>query len=148
MTRPFTGRHMAAILIAGFGVVVVVNFAMARFAVSTFGGVVVENSYAASQKYNGWLANARAQQALGWSATVTRAAGDRPMVETAAVPAGAVIEATARHPLGREADRKLTFLPDGLQRQISREVLPPGRWTIRLQITTSEHEWRSEEDLR
>ena len=36
--RPFTGRHMAMILIAGFGVVIAVNVAMARMAISTFGG--------------------------------------------------------------------------------------------------------------
>ena len=42
MKRPFTGRHMAAILIAGFGVVIAVNLVMARFAVTTFGGVVVK----------------------------------------------------------------------------------------------------------
>mgnify|MGYP001281167617 CR=1 FL=1 len=39
---PFTGRHMATILIAFFGVVITVNIVMARFALSTFGGTVVE----------------------------------------------------------------------------------------------------------
>ncbi|MEO1221410.1 MAG: FixH family protein [Pseudomonadota bacterium] len=31
--KPFTGKHMAAILVAGFGVVVAVNFTMASYAV-------------------------------------------------------------------------------------------------------------------
>ena len=53
--RPFTGYHMTAILVAFFGVVIVVNFVMARYAVATFGGTVVDNSYVASQEFNGWL---------------------------------------------------------------------------------------------
>ena len=47
---------------------------------STFGGVVVENSYVASQDFNGWLDEARAERALGWDADVGRddaAARDR-----------------------------------------------------------------------
>jgi hypothetical protein len=59
--RPFTGRHMAMIMIAFFGVVIAVNVLMARFAVSTFGGVVVENSYVASQHFNRWLDEARVE---------------------------------------------------------------------------------------
>ena len=69
--RPFTGWHMTAILVAGFAVVIAVNMAMATIAVRSFGGTVVENSYVASQKFNGWLAQARAQEKLGWRDRVT-----------------------------------------------------------------------------
>ena len=55
MQRAFTGRHMAAIMVAFFGVVIVVNLLNARLASSTFGGEVVENSYVASQDFNRWL---------------------------------------------------------------------------------------------
>ncbi|HMP45265.1 MAG TPA: FixH family protein, partial [Sphingopyxis sp.] len=41
--RSFTGWHMTAILVGFFGVVMAVNFTMARLAMSTFGGKVVEN---------------------------------------------------------------------------------------------------------
>ena len=54
-TGPFTGRHITMILVAFFGVVIAVNLVMAHYASSTFGGVVVENSYVASQEYNQWL---------------------------------------------------------------------------------------------
>ena len=56
-----TGRKIAAIFVLFFGVIMAVNFTMASFASSTFGGVVVPNSYVASQKYNDWLAAAREQ---------------------------------------------------------------------------------------
>ena len=45
MKGEFTGRHMAAILVTGFGVVIAVNVLMASLAVGTFGGVVVDNQY-------------------------------------------------------------------------------------------------------
>lgn len=48
---PFNGRHMTAILVAFFAVVIAVNVLMARFIICTFGGVVVENSYVASQHF-------------------------------------------------------------------------------------------------
>ncbi|WP_037492794.1 FixH family protein, partial [Sphingobium sp. HDIP04] len=69
--RRFTGWHMTAILAAFFAVVIAVNMLMATVAVRSFGGTVVENSYVASQKFNGWLAQARAQQRLGWRDAVT-----------------------------------------------------------------------------
>ena len=69
MRGPFTGRHMALILVAGFGIVIAVNFLMAYLAARDFGGVVVENSYVASQNYNSWLKEADAQRQLGWEAT-------------------------------------------------------------------------------
>src|SRR3546814_12783326 len=59
------------IRIAFFGVVISVNIVMASFALSTFGGTVVVNSYVASQHYNEWLARADAQDRLGWNKNVT-----------------------------------------------------------------------------
>jgi hypothetical protein len=66
--RQIHRQHMTAILVAFFGVVVVVNFTMAGYASSTFGGIVVENSYVASQHFNRWLDEARAEDRLGWDA--------------------------------------------------------------------------------
>ena len=71
MTRRFTGGHMLALMLAFFGTVVAVNFVMATLAVRTFGGTVVDNSYVASQRYNHWLDQARAQRALGWTADLS-----------------------------------------------------------------------------
>src|SRR3546814_19975371 len=68
--KPFTGRHAAMILIAFFGVVISINMVMASFALSTFGGTVVDNSYVASQHYNKWLARADAQDRLGWAKSI------------------------------------------------------------------------------
>ena len=83
----FTGKHMAAVFIGGFGVVIAVNLVMASYAVGSFHGTVVDNSYVASQHYNGWLKQATASRALGWQAVPHRRADGRVVVETIAVPA-------------------------------------------------------------
>lgn len=62
--REFTGKHVAALFVGAFGVIIGVNLALAWNAVRTFPGLEVSNSYVASQQFNTRLA---AQQALGWS---------------------------------------------------------------------------------
>jgi nitrogen fixation protein FixH len=62
----FTGFHMLFAMLAFFGVIIAVNLTMAFFARSSWTGFVVENSYVASQQFNGKMAETRAQAALGW----------------------------------------------------------------------------------
>lgn len=147
MSGKFTGRHMAAILVAFFGVVVAVNVAMARLASETFGGIVVENSYVASQEYNKWLGAAAAQQALGWQAAPSVRSDGHVALALDGVPADAQVSAIARHPLGRLPDVELAFVPaqDGY---LSQQVLPQGRWILRLEITSGTDVWRHEGELR
>jgi nitrogen fixation protein FixH len=66
MTRTFTGWHMAAITISFFAVIIAVNLTLAFFASSSWTGLVVANSYVASQSFNRDAEIARQQQALGW----------------------------------------------------------------------------------
>ncbi len=145
----FTGRHFAVIMVSFFGVVMAVNFAMARLASTTFGGVVVPNSYVASQNFNRWLDEAQSARALGWSASATRLADGRVAVTLAGVSGGgATVGGDARHPLGRLPDRALAFVSDGAGRFVSREALPEGRWRLRIAISASGQRWRTEMDLR
>ncbi|MCW1381466.1 FixH family protein [Novosphingobium sp. KCTC 2891] len=147
--RQFTGKHMAAIMIAFFGTVIAVNVVMARMAISTFGGVVVENSYVASQHFNGWLDEARTEKALGWKALFGRRAAAEMqvgLVNSLGKPlAGAHVTAIAEHPLGLRSDETLTL----------REVapgeyaapLPAGRWRLRLTAKVGDHTWRTVGDV-
>lgn len=144
----FTGWHMTAILISFFAVVVGVNLYMARNAVSTFGGKVVENSYVASQQFNGWLAADRAQAALGWTVAATRMADGRVEVASSGPGAGAVLAGEARHPLGHLPDQALQFMANGKGGFVSRQVLANGRWTLRLQLAEGDTIWRGELPLR
>jgi len=148
MRREFTGRHMAAILVAGFGVVIAVNLLMATLAVRGFGGVVVDNSYVASQNFNRWLREAARQDALGWSAGIGRGGDGRLLVTTGGVPEGAAVSAEARRPLGPAEARAIAFRRVAPGRFLSREPLPPGRWILRLAISAHGRRWVVEERLQ
>jgi nitrogen fixation protein FixH len=148
MTRRFTGRHMAAILVGFFGTVIAVNFTMASYASSTFGGIVVENSYVASQEFNGWLDRAALADELGWQAQASRLPDGRIEIRLTGAPDGTVVSAEAWHPLGRLADQRLSFTADGAGRFVSAEPLPAGRWTLRIEAKAGAAVWRAEETLR
>lgn len=148
MTGQFTGRHMTAILVTFFAVIIAVNVMMARLAGSTFGGTVVENSYVASQHFNRWLDEAAKEKALGWHVEAKRLAdgrieivlGDKATDDTRA-------DAIARHPLGRFADRTISFATVGNGRFVSRQALPAGRWVLRLKIESGHDTWRTEQEV-
>ncbi|MBN8485912.1 MAG: FixH family protein [Sphingomonadales bacterium] len=148
-TGPFTGKHFAAIIVTFFAVVVSVNVYMARAASSTFGGVVVENSYVASQNFNTWLAEAEKEKALGWTATVTRLGDNRLAVALGGAPAeGVELVVTARHPLGRAPDRELRFARQADGSFVSDKPLDAGRWRLRFDARAGEQRWRQEQDIR
>jgi nitrogen fixation protein FixH len=143
-----TGRKVTAIFVAFFGVIMTVNFTMAHYASSTFGGVVVENSYVASQHYNKWLGAAAAQEKLGWSATVARLPDDRVAVRFAGAPQGLMVSAVARHPLGRAPDQALVFIRAADGAFVSTKAVMPGRWVVRLSADAGAAKWREEQELR
>lgn len=148
-TGPFTGKHFAMIIVAFFAVVVSVNVYMARAASSTFGGVVVENSYVASQEFNTWLAEAEKEKALGWTATARRLDDNRLSVMLAGAPGEDVeLIAVARHPLGRAPDREMRFTRQADGSFVSDKPLETGRWRVRFDARAGEHRWRQEQDIR
>lgn len=146
MTRQFTGRHMAGILVCFFAVIIAVNVLMARFATSTFGGEVVENSYVASQHFNRWLAEAANERTLGLK-TETARLDDGRLAVSIRGPRAAALAAVARHPLGRLGDRELTFARASDDRFVSHETLPVGRWRLRLAVTAQGRTWHTEQEL-
>jgi nitrogen fixation protein FixH len=70
--RELTGRHVLAITVGAFAVIIGVNLTLAWQAVATFPGLEVRNSYVAGQ---GWDGRRAAQEALGWTATPSYAEG-------------------------------------------------------------------------
>lgn len=146
MTRKtFTGRHITIILLTFFGVVIAVNLTMATFATRTFGGVVVENSYVASQNFNEWLDAAKRQDELGWTIRPTMGADRR--IDVALTVTGAEVSGFARHPLGREKDLPLSFRVDESGKLRSEQFLPAGRWLLHLLVRKGADEARLIETL-
>jgi nitrogen fixation protein FixH len=150
MTRPFTGWHMTAIVAGFFVVVVAVNFTMAGLASRTFGGTVVDNSYVASQNYNGWLAEARLQKSLGWTTRVDLGSDRRLRISITSsigpVPVDQV-NAVAIHPLGRQPERRLRFAAVAAGILVSTTALPPGRYLLRISVESAGKSARYEETI-
>jgi nitrogen fixation protein FixH len=143
----FTGRHMATILIGFFAVVLAVNLLLAVLAGGTFGGVVVENSYVASQHFNRWLDAAAAGRGLGWKANASRRSDGKVAVVLSGADGAAKLFATARHPLGRLPDQSLAFARDASGIFVSQQALPDGRWQLRMEAQAGGKVWRSEDEL-
>jgi nitrogen fixation protein FixH len=127
------GRHVLAIFVGCFGVILTVNMAMAWFAVSTFPGVEVQNSYVASQGFNTRLAD---QRALGWETRVEVVDGELRLYVTD--PDGAADVAALSATLGRATHNRDDIQPEfhriegGFATPVS---LEPGNWNLRLVAT-------------
>lgn len=138
MMRPFTGWHMTAIFVIFFSVVVAVNLIMARYAVDTFGGTVVDNSYVASQNYNRWLADADQQARLGWTPKITLDSVRR--IQLSVSNAEGRLEnltgtGIAIHPLGRKPAIPLKFVSSSNGLLMADQKLPAGRWRVKLLVS-------------
>lgn len=148
MKREFTGRHAAAIIVFGFAVIIAVNLFMATLAVRGFGGVIVENSYVASQDFNDWLDAADEQAALGWSIEMARSENGHLVVKAASVPDGEKVTAVARRPLGQAETTSLSFFEATPGQHVSLEPLDAGRWIVRLNVMSPDGRiWSTEEHL-
>lgn len=66
--QEFTGWHMLGVMGAFFGVIISVNMVLAYQANMTWTGLVVKNSYVASQHFQEESEARRDQLALGWNA--------------------------------------------------------------------------------
>lgn len=136
--RPFTGRDALMVIGGGFLVVIAVNVALAVSASRSHPGLVVENSYVASQKFNSWLEQGRAQKAMGW--TVTADADADSLVVSATGPDGRPLEdlkavATLGHPLGAEPPRELTLMEIAPGRYAARHRVTPGQWLAEVRLS-------------
>lgn len=78
--RAFTGRHMWLLVIGFFGVIIAVNVGMAIVASTSWTGLVVTNSYVASQEFEEKRLAHQAQKAAGWQATFTYSPGHAKLI--------------------------------------------------------------------
>jgi len=137
LKRPLTGRHVAILLGLFFGAMFVANGALIYTALSTLHGEELANSYDASQVYNQRIAEARAQDELGWVANVTtrqEGEGERVVADfrdrDGAPIAGLDVVARFVHPFDRGADRQAVLNSDGGAYEGVAAPLHSGRWTL------------------
>ncbi|MEI9412233.1 FixH family protein [Mesorhizobium salmacidum] len=113
--REFTGRHMLASIVAFFGVVIGVNILMATLANTSWTGLVVENTYVASQQFNKKAEQGRAQAALGWKSHLVISGGivSYSLVDASGKPVplhGAKV--MFRHPAYEKEDKSVSLAPE------------------------------------
>jgi len=140
MTRRLTGRHVLAIAVGAFGLVIAANLAMLFAATGTFPGLVVENSYVASQQWNERVA---ARQALGWTGTIAHDGTwfEVRLTDAEGVPvAGPALAVTVGRPTTEAEDIRFELAAaDGVYR--SRLPLAGGLWRVEV-ATRSGPEFR------
>ena len=138
MSSPaFTGRKALAVIGGGFAIVIAVNVALAVFASRSHPGLVVENSYVASQKFNGWLEQGRAQKALGWKVEATTDPLKLTVTATNALGApltGLSAVASLEHPLGAEPTRNLPLVETAPGVYTAPHGLSAGQWLSEVRL--------------
>lgn len=129
-----TGKHVLAISVAFFGVIIAVNVVMAVKAVSTFPGLEVENSYVASQT---WDKDMAAQEALGWSMAESYEAGQLRLAFTDAAGQPLQVQGLSvlvGRPTEAKDDLRPAFAFDGTA-FVAKAALSPGKWMMHIEAT-------------
>jgi nitrogen fixation protein FixH len=130
--NPFTGWHMLAVVLLFFGVVIGANVVLAVTATGTFPGLVVHNSYVASQEYNDLLAEARTREGVAWRMDLDAPDG---VVNVRFVDGDGrsqhylLVTALAGRPSSALEDRAIEFI-ETAEGYRSPEPLSPGLWEI------------------
>ena len=132
-SREFTGRHMLAVTLAFFGVVIAVNLTMATLSSTSWTGLVVENTYVASQQFNKKAEEGRAQAALGWTGKLIIAGGE---VRYGLTDAGGKpvalhgVKVLFRHPAYEKEDKAITLALASGQEFAARHTPKDGVWIV------------------
>jgi nitrogen fixation protein FixH len=137
--KQLTGRKVLLIAVAAFGVIVAANLAMLFAATGTFPGLVVKNSYIASQ---GWDKKTDAQRALGWRAVTDYADGTlrvNMIGNTGDRVAGLSVVAVVGRPATTRGDVRLE-LTEGLDGYTAPLDLASGQWRVMITGTNSDGE--------
>jgi nitrogen fixation protein FixH len=127
--RPLTGKKVLLIAVAAFAVILAANLTMLLAATGSFPGLVVKNSYVASQ---GWDRKTNAQRALGWVAVAEYADGMLRVTMTGrdgAPVAGLNVVAVVGRPASTREDIRLD-LAEAADGYAAPLALAPGRWRV------------------
>ncbi len=133
--RRFTGYHMLAVMLVFFGIIVAVNLTAATLASRTWTGLVVKNSYVASQKFNDELDGAAEQRKRGWQSRLAYASGALTvsLVDASGLPLKpTAIEINLGRPAFEQQDRVLVLQHAGGDIFRTEHVLEPGLWAIQI----------------
>jgi len=129
----FTARHMLIITLTFFGIIIAVNMTMATLARSSWTGLVVQNSYVASQQFNRKAEAGRAQAALHWQGRLTVADGviRYALLDAAGKPVlPTSVKVAFRHPASDAEDRTIELTPEPGGAFGARQSVRDGAWIV------------------
>ena len=132
-SKGFTGRHMLLTTVGFFGVVVAVNVTMAYVASSSWSGLVVENTYVASQRFNEKAEAMRALALSGVKGSVAINGGvfSYTLKNRDGSPADAdTVRANFRRPVGDHEDFGIDLNRAGDGRFDTKHRVPAGVWIV------------------
>jgi len=137
--REFTGRHMLLLMVSFFGVILAVNVLMATLSATSWTGLVVTNSYVASQEFETRRIAHEAQLAAGWSSELQFDAGTVRLrvVDGLGNPVdlGEPLLSINR-PVGGHDDQKLALLRDADGTYTAALSLDVGVWDALVEADT------------
>lgn len=133
--REFTGWHMLAIMVAFFGVIIIVNLIMATSAIRSWSGLVVQNSYVASQEFNEKAITGKEQAALLWETKLDYKNGE--FTYLLLDKDGQAVDATSatahfKRPVGDANDTTVTMDKTGAGQFASKVELGEGAWIVEI----------------
>jgi nitrogen fixation protein FixH len=144
--REFTGRHMAVIMTGFFTIVVVANLTMAIFASRSWTGLVVKNSYVASQEFNEKTAKAEYMKSIGFNPGVRYSDGMLTVeLGRNTVASNASVALKIGRPTSETADQSVSLSHRGFGKYTGEAVLGEGVWRSELTIQLPDGEtWITE----
>jgi len=131
----FTGWHMLAIMLLFFGTIISVNVTMAYLATSSWSGLLVQNTYVESQRFDEEVALEKEMQLRGWRSELTLAtdAVNYRLVDAEGRPVIAdTVTVSLSRPVGVDLDQQvmLAHAGDGFYR--AAVPLQPGQWVAKV----------------
>lgn len=152
--RELTGKHVLAMLVVFFGIIITVSIVFTTLAVQSFRGEDIKQSYRQGVDYNKTLATRTAQTELGWLAAinVVGTAPNRTLIvkvtaaDNQSLP-DLIVTGRLRHPTDSGLDRELAFIAsdDGLARANLSGLA--GQWTVLALAENSDGQRRFVYDL-
>ena len=132
----FKGYHLAIIMGLFFGLIFAVNLALAVLASKNWTGLVVKNSYVASQNFNVELDAAKVQKAKGWHSSFSYLDGQfilRLLDAQGMALKATALRATVGRPAYEQKDHvvRFTLLDNGSYQ--AQDRLEAGLWALRLE---------------
>jgi nitrogen fixation protein FixH len=129
----FTGYHMIAVITLFFGTIIAVNLTLAFYASSSWTGLVVKNTYIASQIFEDKKLEREKQRSLGWHSDVLYQDGMLRLVISDGDGKG-INAANVMAKIGRVThendDQLLTLLPNPTGGYFVKTELYSGVWNV------------------